>query len=127
MMDVDPETARRNNMSKTKESISQLEDALHISTQDLKYTSATIQADLDRFQRQKVADMREMCISMARIHKEWCRKNLDAWEEARAEILKIQPHPNRQPEDIPLPTSPTSPNGPSSPSAKIITANESKK
>ncbi|KAG8834168.1 Sorting nexin, cytoplasm-to-vacuole targeting pathway/endosomal sorting [Serendipita sp. 400] len=127
MMDVDPEAARRNNMSKTKESISQLEDALHISTQDLKYTSATIQADLDRFQRQKVADMREMCISMARIHKEWCRKNLDAWEEARAEILKIQPHPNRQPEDIPLPTSPTSPNGPSSPSAKTITANESKK
>lgn len=112
MMDVDPETARRNNMSKTKETISQLEDALQLSGQDLKYSSATIQADLDRFQRQKVADMREMCISMARVHKEWARKNLDAWEEARKEVIKISPHPNRLPEDIPLPTSPKSPTSP---------------
>jgi hypothetical protein len=52
----------------------QLEDALHLSAQDLKYASSTIQADLDRFQRQKVADLREMAISMARSHREWCMK-----------------------------------------------------
>jgi len=52
----------------------QLEDALHLSAQDLKYASSTIQADLDRFQRQKVADLREMAISMARSHREWCKK-----------------------------------------------------
>jgi hypothetical protein len=52
----------------------QLEDALHLSAQDLKYASSTIQADLDRFQRQKVADLREMAISMARTHREWCKK-----------------------------------------------------
>jgi sorting nexin-41/42 len=52
----------------------QLEDALHLSAQDLKYASSTIQADLDRFQRQKVADLREMSISMARSHREWCKK-----------------------------------------------------
>ena len=52
----------------------QLEDALHLSAQDLKYSSSTIQADLDRFQRQKVADLREMAISMARSHREWCKK-----------------------------------------------------
>jgi hypothetical protein len=51
-----------------------LEDALHLSTQDLKYSSSTIQADLDRFQRQKVADLREMAISMARSHRDWCKK-----------------------------------------------------
>ncbi|KAF9524537.1 hypothetical protein CPB83DRAFT_861086 [Crepidotus variabilis] len=62
MMDVDPETARRNGITKTRENISQLEDALHLAAQDLKYSSSTIQADLDRFQRQKVADMREMAI-----------------------------------------------------------------
>ncbi|KAG6335803.1 hypothetical protein ID866_3281 [Astraeus odoratus] len=62
MMDVDPETARRNGISKTRENISQLEDALHLAAQDLKYSSSTIQADLDRFQRQKVADLREMTI-----------------------------------------------------------------
>ncbi|OCH85791.1 hypothetical protein OBBRIDRAFT_890941 [Obba rivulosa] len=97
MMDVDPETARRNGISKTKETISQLEDALHLSAQDLKYSSSTIQADLDRFQRQKVADLREMAISMARSHRDWCQKNLQAWEEAKAEIAKIPDHPNRPP------------------------------
>lgn len=91
MMDVDPETARRSGISKTREGISQvcpchdfpffhsyislqLEDALHLSAQDLKYASSTIQADLDRFQRQKVADLREMTISMARSHRDWCKK-----------------------------------------------------
>ncbi|KAI0763744.1 hypothetical protein BD413DRAFT_483405 [Trametes elegans] len=99
MMDVDPETARRNSITKSKETISQLEDALHLAAQDLKYSSSTIQADLDRFQRQKVADLREMAISMARSHLDWCKKNLEAWEEAKAEIEKIPEHPNRLPDD----------------------------
>ncbi|KAF9477767.1 hypothetical protein BDN70DRAFT_880780 [Pholiota conissans] len=98
MMDVDPETARRNGITKTRENISQLEDALHLSAQDLKYSSSTIQADLDRFQRQKVADLREMAISMARSHRDWCKKNLDAWEEAKREIEKIPDHPNKVPQ-----------------------------
>ncbi|KAJ7880313.1 hypothetical protein B0H14DRAFT_2707385 [Mycena olivaceomarginata] len=97
MMDVDPETARRNGITKTRENISQLEDALHLSAQDLKYSSSTIQADLDRFQRQKVADLREMAISMARTHRDWCKKNLEAWEEAKKEIDKIPNHPNQIP------------------------------
>lgn len=52
----------------------QLEDAIHLAARDLKYSSSTIQADLDRFQRQKVADVREMCINMARTHREWAKK-----------------------------------------------------
>ncbi|KAH7873006.1 uncharacterized protein C8R40DRAFT_1051298 [Lentinula edodes] len=97
MMDVDPETARRNGISKTKETISQLEDALHLAAQDLKYSSSTIQADLDRFQRQKVADIREMAISMAQSHRDWCKKNLEAWEEAKREVDMIPDHPNKLP------------------------------
>ncbi|KAJ7576859.1 hypothetical protein C8J56DRAFT_971790 [Mycena floridula] len=97
MMDVDPETARRNGITKTRETISQLEDALHLSAQDIKYASSTIQADLDRFQRQKVADLREMTIAMARSHRDWCKKNLEAWEEAKREIDKIPDHPNKAP------------------------------
>jgi len=97
MMDVDPETARRNGISKTRENISQLEDALHLAAQDLKYSSSTIQADLDRFQRQKVADIREMTISMAKSHRDWCKKNLEAWEEAKKEIDMIPDHPNKLP------------------------------
>ncbi|KAF8479732.1 hypothetical protein DFH94DRAFT_745495 [Russula ochroleuca] len=99
MMDADPESARRSGISKTRETISQLEDALHLSAQDLKYASSTIQADLDRFQRQKVADLREMAISMARSHRDWCKKNLEVWEEAKKEIAKIPEHPNRIPSE----------------------------
>jgi len=93
MIDSDPESARRNAISRNRETTShvgprqqhklglltrhlQLEDAIHLSAQDLKYSSSTIQADLDRFQRQKVADVREMCINMARTHREWAKK---AW------------------------------------------------
>ena len=54
--------------------VSQLEDGLHLAAQDLKYSSSTIQADLDRFQRQKVADLREMALAMARSHRDWCKK-----------------------------------------------------
>ncbi|KAG9014381.1 Sorting nexin, cytoplasm-to-vacuole targeting pathway/endosomal sorting [Tulasnella sp. JGI-2019a] len=99
MMDVDPEASRRNNISKTRDSIGQLEDALHASAQDLKYASSTIQADLDRFQRMKVADTREMTIAMAKIHRDWCKQNLEVWMEAKKEIEKIEPHPNRPPAD----------------------------
>ncbi|KAH9989824.1 hypothetical protein BJV77DRAFT_1061114 [Russula vinacea] len=99
MVDADPESARRSGISKTRETISQLEDALHLSAQDLKYASSTIQADLDRFQRQKVADLREMSISMARSHREWCKKNLEVWEEAKKEIAKIPEHPNKIPSE----------------------------
>ncbi|KAF8141716.1 hypothetical protein EV363DRAFT_1443623 [Boletus edulis] len=97
MMDVDPETARRNGIGKTRETISHLEDALHLTAQDLKYSSSTIQADLDRFQRQKVADLREMAINMARSHRDWCKKNLEAWQAAKKEIEKIPEHPNSTP------------------------------
>jgi len=99
MMDADPETARRNSISRNRELISQLEDAIHLAAQDLKYSSSTIQADLDRFQRQKVADIREMSISMARSHRDWCKKNLEAWEDARREIMAIPDHPNRLPHE----------------------------
>jgi hypothetical protein len=47
---------------------------LQASEQDLKYASTTLQADLDRFQRQKVADLRHMTIQLAQIHREWCKQ-----------------------------------------------------
>lgn len=70
--------------------------------------------------------MREMAISMARSHRDWCKKvsdcavslfflqlalqNLEAWEEAKKEINNIPDHPNRMP--APEATSPGVP-GPS--------------
>ncbi|KAH8071795.1 hypothetical protein BXZ70DRAFT_750558 [Cristinia sonorae] len=116
MMDVDPATARRNGITKSRETISQLEDALHLSAQDLKYASSTIQADLDRFQRQKVADVREMALAMAKSHRDWCKKNLEAWEEAKREIEQIPDHPNRV-QTQPNETAGPSVNGPKEPAS----------
>jgi hypothetical protein len=90
----------------------QLDEAIKALTNDLRYASTTIQADLDRFQRQKVGDIREMCLDFSRFHKEWAMKvsspavceefpspnlltigvdaqNLAMWEEAKAAIDAI--------------------------------------
>lgn len=124
MMDVDPEATRRANIGKTRDNISQLEDSLQASAQDLKYASTTLQADLDRFQRQKVADLRQMTIQLATAHKEWCqqvsrirsvfrdgeadRQNLEAWQAAAAAVREVEPHPNQAPAEE-APTVPIKP------------------
>ncbi|WWC66257.1 uncharacterized protein I206_100158 [Kwoniella pini CBS 10737] len=97
MMDVDPEATRRANIGKTRDNISQLEDSLHASAQDLKYASTTLQADLDRFQRQKVADLRNLAIQLSKVHREWCKQNLEAWQAAQAAIREVDSHPNQPP------------------------------
>ncbi|EIW72453.1 hypothetical protein TREMEDRAFT_25756 [Tremella mesenterica DSM 1558] len=97
MMDVDPEATRRANIGKTRDNISQLEDSRQASAQDLKYASTTLQADLDRFQRQKVADLRQLAIQLSKVHREWCRQNLEAWQAASAAIKEIESHPNHPP------------------------------
>jgi len=93
IVDVDPEATRRSSIGKTKDAIAQLEEALAAATGDLRYASQTIQADLDRFQRQKVADLKSMCLEFAKLHREWCVKNLDQWEQAKSEITKVTVHP----------------------------------
>lgn len=102
MMDVDPEATRRANLAKTRDNISQLEDSLQASAQDLKYASTTLQADLDRFQRQKVADLRELTIQLSTIHRDWCKANLEAWKAAQAAIDEIPDHPNKVPANAQL-------------------------
>ncbi|KII85816.1 hypothetical protein PLICRDRAFT_115010 [Plicaturopsis crispa FD-325 SS-3] len=97
MMDIDPEMARRNEISKSRETILQLEDVLHLSAHDLKYVSSTMQADLNRYQVQKTADLLDMAVRMATSHRDWCQKNLAAWEEAKKEIATIPDHPHQLP------------------------------
>jgi sorting nexin-41/42 len=58
--------------------------------QDLRYASQMIQADLDRFQRQKVVDLKLMSLAFARMHREWAIKNLREWEAAKREIDRIE-------------------------------------
>ena len=53
---------------------SQLEEGVKATQLDLRYASQTIQADLDRFQRQKVADLKDMTLAFSGFHREWCEK-----------------------------------------------------
>lgn len=89
VMDVDPETTRRNTISRLKDNCAQLEEALDLTEQDLTYATLAIQADLDRFQRQKVKDLRNMALDFAKIHRDFCRVNLESWKEAKAEVAKV--------------------------------------
>ncbi|KAI5477618.1 sorting nexin-41 [Pseudohyphozyma bogoriensis] len=90
MVDADPESSRRSSIGKTRESIHELDDALKALTSDLQFASRTIQSDLDRFQRQKVNDIKEMCVDFAKFHRDWSSKNLAMWEEAKAAIDAIE-------------------------------------
>jgi hypothetical protein len=93
IVDNDPETTRRNNIGKTRDSINQLEGSIQSITQDLRYANQMIQADLDRFQRQKVGDFREMGLNFSKFHIDWCRSNLDLWKEAKKAIDQIDDSP----------------------------------
>ncbi|KHJ30973.1 putative sorting nexin-41 [Erysiphe necator] len=89
VVDVDPERTRRDLIGKTKESISQLEQAQKVAEQDVKDASFGILKDLNRFQAEKEDDLRRYMLSYAKSQIEWGKKNLETWEEAKAEINKI--------------------------------------
>lgn len=53
--------------------LSQLEEAVELTTKDLNLATSQIQADLDRFQRQKVQDLRDMLIGLSKAHRDFCQ------------------------------------------------------
>lgn len=63
VVDVDPERTRRDTISKTRESIAQLEQAKIASEQDVKDASASVLKDLKRFQREKEEDLKRYMVS----------------------------------------------------------------
>ncbi|CAO3678848.1 unnamed protein product [Umbelopsis vinacea] len=89
IIDVDPEATRRNQIGKTKDAVVQLEQALQVTRKELVDVSANTQADLDRFQRQKIRDLRDMLIAYAKVHVKYCEKNLASWEEAKEAVSEI--------------------------------------
>ncbi|KAH8653171.1 hypothetical protein BGZ60DRAFT_386979 [Tricladium varicosporioides] len=90
VVDVDPERTRRDLIGKTRESIQQLEQAQHASEQDVRNASAGTLKDLKRFQAEKEDDLRRYMLAYARSQIEWAKKNKETWEEAKAEVNKIE-------------------------------------
>uniref|UniRef100_A0A060T341 ARAD1A06512p n=1 Tax=Blastobotrys adeninivorans TaxID=409370 RepID=A0A060T341_BLAAD len=89
LMDVDPEATRRSNIGKTKEQIAQLEEALKVARADTQTASESVQTDLERFQKTKEQDLRRIMRAYVKCHVEWARKNLESWQEAKAELDKV--------------------------------------
>ncbi|KAF4628056.1 hypothetical protein G7Y89_g10099 [Cudoniella acicularis] len=90
VVDVDPERTRRDLIGKTRESIGQLEQAQQASEQDVRNASAGTLKDLKRFQSEKEDDLKRYMLAYARSQIEWAKKNKETWEEAKAEISKIE-------------------------------------
>ncbi|KAK5078952.1 Sorting nexin, cytoplasm-to-vacuole targeting pathway/endosomal sorting [Lithohypha guttulata] len=88
-VDSDPERTRRDQMGKTKDSLSQLEQALEVSEKDVKDATQGVMRDLKRFQKEKEDDLTRYMVAYARCHIEWARKNLETWTEAKDEVDKI--------------------------------------
>lgn len=64
IVDSDPETTRRHNIGKTREQISQLEEALAASKEDVELVSESVKRDLLRFQHMKEEDLKAMMVSV---------------------------------------------------------------
>lgn len=62
-VDSDPERTRRDQMGKTKDSLSQLEQALQVSEKDVKDATQGVMRDLKRFQKEKEDDLNRYMVS----------------------------------------------------------------
>ncbi|KAI8320246.1 hypothetical protein GQ54DRAFT_263891 [Martensiomyces pterosporus] len=83
MMDVDPEQMRRNQIGRASDRISLLEEQLEMLSNDLVLVNTSTQDNLDRFQKQKVRELKATLIAFAKMHLEWAEKNLEIWKEAK--------------------------------------------
>ncbi|TPX37299.1 hypothetical protein SeLEV6574_g07933 [Synchytrium endobioticum] len=86
IMDNDPELTRRNNISKTKDRITSLEDQAAVALRVLRDANDTVQKDLDLFQERKITDLRNMLLAYALAQREYQRRGAAVWEEAKGVI-----------------------------------------
>ncbi|KAJ3013091.1 UNVERIFIED_CONTAM: hypothetical protein HDU68_000882, partial [Siphonaria sp. JEL0065] len=82
----DPETTRRHAILRTQEKIRSLESERVASLSRLAFAGDAIQQDLDRFQRDKIVDLRNMLLTCAVANRDHARRCLGAWREASSVI-----------------------------------------
>ena len=73
-VDNDPEKTRRDQLSKTKESLVQLERALEVSESDVRDASSGVLKDIKRFQKEKEDDLQRYMVRvppLVRFHTGW--------------------------------------------------------
>ncbi|KAI8612701.1 hypothetical protein BC830DRAFT_1067364, partial [Chytriomyces sp. MP71] len=84
--DKDPETTRRSNIQRTREKIRGLETERVTHLSKLGAANEAIQRDLDRFQRDKIHDFRNLFLLYAVANRDHAKRCLGAWKEAQADI-----------------------------------------
>lgn len=89
LIDNNPDLTRRNQISKTKESIQDLEAAREQTRLRLLDFNTKVQEDLDRFQRRKMKDLKDAIIGFCQVQKEFCKRGVEAWKETRDVIKRI--------------------------------------
>ncbi|KAJ2546999.1 Sorting nexin, cytoplasm-to-vacuole targeting pathway/endosomal sorting [Coemansia sp. RSA 1933] len=89
MMDVDPEQLRRNQIGRSSDRINVLEEQLEMLNNDMVLINTSTQDNLDRFQKQKVRDIKSALVSMAKMHLEWAEKNLEIWKDAKEAVDQV--------------------------------------
>jgi sorting nexin-4 len=88
LIDNDPETSRRRNISKTKDRITTIEEQKEALNLELIAATEVIKKELEIFQRQKVRDFRNAFLAFAIGQRDYHQKALSAWKEARGMIEK---------------------------------------
>ncbi|KAI9276577.1 hypothetical protein BY458DRAFT_505396 [Sporodiniella umbellata] len=77
MIDSDPEQTRQNQISKTRESILQLENTKQSTNQELIDISSTLKEELKRLEEQQSKELKHILISFAKIHLTYCERVRD--------------------------------------------------
>lgn len=90
LIDNDPEQSRRNAISKTRDRIVGLQQQRELLQQQLVSANGEIQANLDGFQMDKVKDLRNMLVGYAMAKREFHRKCVGVWKEAKGEVEGIR-------------------------------------
>lgn len=88
LIDNDPESSRRRNISKTKDRITTIEEQKEALNSELIAATDLIKQELENFQRQKIRDSRNAFLSFAIGQRDYHQKALAAWKEARGIIDK---------------------------------------
>ncbi|CCV00262.1 unnamed protein product [Malassezia sympodialis ATCC 42132] len=91
MMDMNSDSTRQSSISRLREETILLQEAMDLTAKDLDFCNRTIQASLDRFQRLKVADFRQLMLDLVRLHRDMCAKNLEAWRAAKEAVDEVGP------------------------------------
>ncbi|OMJ20246.1 Sorting nexin-41 [Smittium culicis] len=77
---AEAEESRKQEINKLAEEISEIEDLTEILKDDLTLIDASTQENLDRFQKDKICDIRSILLSMANAHIQTNNKGIQEWE-----------------------------------------------